>query len=198
VTGPGGLGLARWIRAKLAGWWLGLARIVGGAPLGDLLGGEDSGLQFAVGVGMGVGVGYTQGRVVRGWLGAAWPWVAASTFGIGAPWVLYDLTVIRGFALPFSPTLYVVVGAALAGALQALPLRRHLDRAGWWVPASVAGWALAEGIVLIPDALFRLPGPPGAVVFLVAFLLGGLVLGAVTGAVLAWRLDRSGREFPST
>ena len=176
----------RWVRATFVGWWLGFILVVVGSVLANSVGG---GAQFMVGLGMGAGVGYAQGRVARDWLGRLRPWMAASMVGMGAPFAVRDLASAIGFALPYSLTIYVVLGGILVSALQWRLLRPHFHRSGWWVPASVAGWALPAGLVAWYDA-FVGPSPFGAIVFLGMILLGGLVLGAVTGSALMWKLKR--------
>lgn len=73
--------------------------------------------------------------------------------------------------------LVAVVGGAIAGLLQARALRPHTPKAKWWIFASLVSWSLAwlTSVVL---------GEIG-------FLVGGLVLGAVSGGLLIWLLRSS-------
>jgi hypothetical protein len=179
--------LSRWVRATFAGWWLGFVLVVVGVVLGDSVGG---GAQVMIGVGMGAGVGYAQGRIAREWLGKLRPWMAACIIGMSVPFAAHDLAAALGFTLPYSLPFYVVLGGMLVSVWQWLLLRPHFHQSGWWVPASVLGWALPAGLVAWYDA-FVGPGPFGAIIFLGMVFLGGLVLGGVTGSALMWKLKRT-------
>ena len=76
----------------------------------------------------------------------------------------------------------------VAGFLQWLVLRQRLARAGWWIAASTVGWAIGPVIVLFGGVVGELDA--ALIVLLVAVLwgIGGLVGGAITGAVLVWLL----------
>lgn len=174
---------SRWVRATFLGWLIGFVLVIVGALAWDLIGLQ---AQFMVGVGMGAGVGYMQGRVAREWLGAGgqWlgtskPWLWSSIIGMGLPFVLWDL--LAWTAIPFSLGLCVALGGLLTGLLQARLLRPRSGAAGWWPLASLAGWTLGTGAGV--DALI-----------LGVILLGGLVLGIVTGGTLV-RMHRSNSAY---
>ena len=178
-----------WLLATFAGWLLGLALILAAAFLGDLLG--SGGSQFILGAGMGTGVGYMQGRIVKYLSDEAGPWLWASIVGIGAPFFVSDLLAALWAAFPFSLPLSVAIGGLLAGYLQRRILAPHTPRANWWVPASFAGWILAAGMAALSGMLTGvLPGAWGAIINLGLILLGGVVMGAVTGGALVWILKR--------
>lgn len=137
-------------------------------------------------------VSAAQWRVLRRRAPAiAWPAWAIAT--ILPAFVAY----VAGFTL-FPPLgarqqwlLVGLLGAAMAATLgvgQWLLLRRHVARAGAWVPASLVGWTLGLGVsvaalVLVPDG-----APP--VAFVAAGLLGGVGMGLVVGAITAWAFVR--------
>lgn len=182
---------ARWVRGTFAGWLLGFVFIILGAIAGDLIGMRES--QFIVGIGMGAGVGYAQGRVAKQWLGATRHWVWASVIGMGVPFVVFDLVAAVWSEFPNLLLLpLVAIGGLLVGLLQRRILCSHSDRANWWVPACVAGWTLAAGTAAsgpLLDIIF--PGRwLSAILNLGVILLGGVVLGVVTGRVLVWMLRR--------
>lgn len=87
-----------------------------------------------------------------------------------------------------SPLLLASIGLA-----QWTALRRHLPRAGWWVPANAAAWLAGLpltfiGIALVPD------GSPIAAYVAAGVVSGwlmGAVVGAITGLALVHLLDRS-------
>ncbi len=92
-----------------------------------------------------------------------------------------------GIQVPYSLALYVVMGGLLVGLIQRRLLRAHSERANWWVPACVVGWALPAGAIALGDAA---SGGWGGLVSIAAMLLGGAGLGAVTGGTLVWMLRR--------
>ncbi len=97
-------------------------------------------------------------------------------------WILASLGAVAGGALVvigpgrIDPDTALLAGVGLygflAGVLQWLVLRRHVARAGWWVPANILGW-----IAAIPAG--DINGPPGWALY-----------GAITGAVLVFLLRR--------
>jgi len=187
----------RWLRATVVGWGVGFLLILVGAILADIMLGGDGDAQFMVGTGMGAGVGYMQGRVAKQWLGAAWPWAAASTIGIGGPFIVSDVAAANQIAVPFSLPLYVLVGSAVVGCLQWRLLHARFDRAMWWVPASIGGWGLVAGMISLNETLLGGPSPLGAVLLLVVILTGGFIVGAITGATLVWKLQHSASHPPA-
>jgi hypothetical protein len=178
-----------WLLCTVAGWLVGLSLVIVAAVLGDLLG--PGGFRFMVGLGMGAGVGLMQERIVRYWFGPARPWLWSSVIGIGAPFMLSDLlTAIRpGLSVPL--LLNVGAGGLLAGYLQARFLKKHVTGANRWIVACIAGWALAAATTLVSGLLTGvLSGFYGALINLALILLGGVVLGAVTGLALLFMLRR--------
>ena len=175
----------RWVRGTFFGYLLGFVIIILGGIIGDLIGVPGS--DFIIGIGMGAGIGYAQGRLLRPQLGAIWPWVWATVIGLGVPFVLEDLLAATGneFDSLHSLQIDVAIGGLLVGLLQRRILRPHSDRANWWVPASVAAWALAAWM-----ASANFSGAWDAILNLGMILMGGVVLGIVTGGALVWMLRR--------
>jgi len=135
--------LKLWVRACFFGWLIGLAIVILLSLVGNLLtGGFEADVQFMVGLGMGAGVGYMQARALARWLNRPNQWTAASTVGMGALFVVRDLVVVSGHALPYSLPLYVLVGGAIAGFWQGRLLRRASAHAGLWPIAAVIGWSI--------------------------------------------------------
>lgn len=140
-----------------------------------------------VGVGMGAGVGYAQWRLARHWFDADRQWVWASVIGMGTPFVLGDIVAAVGVQVPYSLALYVVMGGLLVGLMQRRLLSPHSERANWWVPACVVGWALPASLTALGE--FG-SGGWGVLASTTAMFFGGAVLGAVTGGTLVWMLRR--------
>ena len=176
-----------WIRATWLGWLLGIPIIIALALLGEAI--HIGGAQFLVGAGMGTGVGLMQGRVIRRILHKSALWICSCIVGLGAPFLLTDLSKLLGWTLPYSLPAAIALGGVIIGAWQALLLRARLRQTGWWLVASTLGWTLAAGTSAVADGLPRwrvLRGIWGAFAYLGIVVAGGLVLGIVTGFCLAW------------
>ena len=164
-----------WVLASTVGYAVGnaagmkvLRAVVGAA--------EYRGKGFVVAILLGVvmtgaAVGVIQWLVLRREVSGAGWWVLASTVG----WVMGTAAAGLGILLvglqEFSPVsaslVFSVMVGAVVGVLQWLILRRQLRRAGWWVPASIVGWAMgqaAHGAIGLPAV--------------------GAVSGAITGIAL--------------
>lgn len=97
-------------------------------------------------------------------------------------------------AAPPSDAMMLVLAAAMGfvlGVVLAWPqwwvLRRHVARAGWWLPANMLAWAGGMAVIfavvgaVVGDGPFT---PVAAIMLLAGLALAGAVVGAVHGAVL--------------
>lgn len=184
-----------WIRATWFGWLLGIPIIIVLALIGEAV--HIGGAQVLVGAGMGTGIGLMQGRVIRRMLHkSALLWLCSCIVGLGAPFLVTDLSKLVGWNLPYSLPAAIALGGLIIGSWQALILRSRLRKTGWWLVASALGWTLAAGTSALADSLPRthaIRGIWGAVAYLGIVAAGGLILGIVTGLCLAW-LFRSNRS----
>jgi len=174
----------RWVGANVVGWLLGFVLVVVLAEAWEFIGG---GAQFMVGAGMGAGVGVLQGRVIGPWVTSSRQWFLASTIGMGAPFLLWDVGVGLGMNWPLSLWVCVLSGSMLVGLLQQRLFRPYRPRVRWWVAACVIGWMIPEGVIVLSD-LGLLPGRWEYLSVAVIFF-GGTILGAVTGVALPWMLS---------
>ena len=85
----------------------------------------------------------------------------------------------------------LVLGPVL-GLPQWVVLRRYVARAGWWVPAQLAAWALGMVVIVLGTNAIGPQGlTPGVVALLLAALaVAGAVVGAVHGLALLWLLHQ--------
>jgi hypothetical protein len=175
-----------WIRATWFGWLLGIPIIIVLALIGEAVG--DGGAQVLVGAGMGTGIGLMQARVIRRMLPKSILWIWSCIVGLGAPFLLTDISKVVGWNLPYSLPVSIVLGGLIIGTWQALILRSRLRKPGWWIVASALGWTLAAGTSAIADSprARAIRGIWGAVAYLGIIAAGGLILGLVTGLCLAW------------
>ena len=175
-----------WTLAAVAGWAIGefLFRVSGELVWGALL--------FRGAHVLGVGVAVLQGLVLHRHLAQAGWWilatgVAAVLGGIAVLAATADvLYITRGIEVSSvaSIALSVLGSGLLVGCSQWLILRRHVARAGWWIPVSglslVVGWLV--GAMVVEYALAPQNHP--AAFDLVAGLLSAVIYGAITGYAL--------------
>ncbi|MET0645331.1 MAG: hypothetical protein ABW208_01845 [Pyrinomonadaceae bacterium] len=184
-----------WVRLTWLGWLLGVPLVVVLALVAEAVG--VGGVQAIVGAGMGIGVGLMQGRLIRRLLDRSAAWLCSCAVGLGAPFMLTDVSKAAGWDIPYSLLASIALGGLVVGVWQSLILRSRLRRTGWWVVGSALGWTLAASTSSIAESLQRsqsLRGLWGALAYLGIVAAGGLVLGAVTGICLAWMF----RHEPAT
>lgn len=179
------LTIVRWTTSTFWGWLLGIVLIVGLSSLLDSMGIED--MQFYVGLGMGAGVGYAQWLLLRKHIPMSKNWIWFSAAGMGIPFIILDLLLTKSFT--YKMPLGVVLGAILVGFLQFRLLKRHSEKANLWIWSSIAGWTLGVLAVLTIDYTKQLPPYLSsnlllALINLLLILLGGIILGVITGIAL--------------
>ena len=98
---------------------------------------------------LGLTIGLSQYLLLRRYLPRIGRWVGATTLG----WLLasvigYVSTFLPGRLLGANVNWFVLLMIALIGGfvsfMQWLVLRRRVPRAGWWIPATMAGWMAAR------------------------------------------------------
>lgn len=176
-----------WTGATWAGWILGVPCIALLALLGEQL--HIGGAQTLVGAGMGAGVGLLQARVLRRFGLPFQPWLWSCIAGLAFPFLVWDIAKALGTTWSYSLLACVTSGGLVAGIWQAGLLRSHVGRF-WWVISSTLGWGLAGVLATSADKMVRshaIRGLAGAGAYLALVTCGGVVLGVVTGWVLAHR-----------
>jgi hypothetical protein len=182
------LPLARWIRFTFVGWSIGFALVLLFIAISGSIGLGST--QSPIGLGMGLGVGLGQRRLLRDYLAGITGWLGGTALSLTAPFLVTDVARPLGLDIRYSLAWTVIVGGVLVAVVQWRLLRPHLGKAGWWIPASIIGWAGAGGTVLFNDRMLpRIPGILGALIYVAIILGGGVILGAATGVVLR-RLPR--------
>lgn len=164
-------------------------------------------------------VGSLQWMVLRRALPALqWrAWAIATAIGAGVAWALGMVPSVvmsfvpdqssagagQGFDMAGSVMLLLAaaMGIALGSILSAAQwpvLRKHVPRAGWWIPANAGAWAagmtlIFAGVGFIPDTGIM---TPVVIATLIACLvLAGAMVGVIHGFALIWLLrerDRAG------
>lgn len=172
-----------WVRATTIGWFVGLLFMIALVIIGEAAGAPS---QSVVGIGVGGGLGYWQRYLLRGVIERPWRWVLATVVGMGAPFVLWDMSALVGGESWFSLPACVVAGGLVVALWQWRLLAPHSDRAAWWVPACAMGWAMPALAIGLSDSGWI--SDPGEFLGLSGIFFGGLMLGAVTGKPLVWIL----------
>ncbi len=144
---------------------------------------------------LGIALGTPQWLVLRRHLPRMAWWVPATSVGVAlglvvAVWwrftLSYDYPTDLGFRVAVA-----MMGASLGlfiGLAQALVLKRHLPRAGWWVLTSVTAWAALATASLVWVGFLETTGPLAEPLFYPVWGVIVLVPGAITGAALVWLL----------
>lgn len=174
-----------WIMACFWGWLIGIVLILLLSGMLEALGTED--LQFYVGLGMGAGVGLAQWLWLKRRFPVAPLWILLSALGMCLPFLLMDFMPVPdgSYKLPLS----VVLGGLITGRLQSQLLKKETALAAGWMMGSLLAWSLSSVAVLLVNFTMMLKAE-GILNLLLAFLnlmlilLGGVVLGFVSGKVL--------------
>jgi hypothetical protein len=142
----------------------------------------------------------------------AWEWIRATAVGALLAWVLGMLPstlmdmgasadvsqtpppeISEALRMLFAFVIGAVAGPILAG-VQWRVLRRHVPRAGWWMPANSLAWALGMPLVFIAVGAAAGDGPltlRGTVLGLVMLGAAGTVVGMIHGFALVQMLSRT-------
>lgn len=201
----------KWSMASLVGWFAGflLGFVIasgfepmpGTGPIQSTFG------YLVLGACLGSGVGLMQWLILRRKIARTGSWILAGTVGMavaggtgyGAVVLIFGYSEgLEGLGSVASAVGWMIVGAfggAVTGIMQWRVLRRHVQGAGWWVPASTLGWALsfaANGLINVLGILTQSQTWPAssALWFLSGLIVGGLVLGSVTGGAIVWLLKQ--------
>jgi hypothetical protein len=139
-TGSGRRVWLRWVAATALGVLIAAA---GFMVVYSIIGEPGDALFPLLIAGVGATFGAFQQRVLRRALGDAGRWAVATGIGLGAG-IALALAMGEGTGLAGKVLEGVVHGAAVGaiiGMLQWQVLRPRLQRARWWPPASIVGWA---------------------------------------------------------
>ena len=203
---------AAWVLANVAGEVVGFGAagtamaLAGGAveqATGPAALGVGVLLVVLAGVVEGSAAGYAQWRVLRrvlpGLRAASWTaasvaggtlaWGAGMAIGTTAADLLGPESVSPSARLMVSGGAVIgLVAGALLSVTQWLVLRRHALRAGWWVPAHAAGWAV--GMVVAMAGMDRVFASDTLAVQIGGGTLVGLAMGAAAAGITGFALVR--------
>jgi len=166
----------------------------------------------AFGTVLGAAIGFTQWLMLRQHVHKAGWWVPASAVG----WIIWCLGIVIATALTQSngtasevrlanDIIVIATGAIglTVGVSQWIVLRRRVRSSGWWILASIVGWAII-GYLLATQGVTIVSGDhldPGEVnittglLVLVSGIAGANAMSStITGAVLVWLLHQSRPE----
>lgn len=144
-------------------------------------------------------LGLAQAYALRSWLPeiSTAAWARATAGGAAIAWMIGALPIIAGERiLTWHPVVLGVLGALLLasmGALQWRLLRRHLSRAGRWIPATAGAWLVALGAFAAVTTPLWQEGQAGWLIVAIG-LLGGVVMAATVAAFTGLAVTRLGRK----
>jgi hypothetical protein len=96
----------------------------------------------------------------------------------------------------------VIVEVAVVSLMQWLALRRVIQRAGFWVLASIIGFTISSSIHGVVCHVYGYPDdlgfPLGALVWTLFFILGGTLTGLLQQRILRHQVRRSGWWVPAS
>ena len=177
--------LIQWVLATFGGWLLGIVAVLLLSELSDAV---HMGNQFAVGLGMGLSVGFAQWRIARKWFSATSEWMWYSAVAMALPFILTDVMAISWPSDERFLLVQAALGASLLGLLEWRILRSRSMRAHWWISTCIIGWMVPTAGIFL--TITGHPSSPTAIIFNIGVIaFGGIVLGIVTGAMLAWILQ---------
>lgn len=116
-------------------------------------------------------------------------WVLASTVGFGLGGAVGTLSFTMGGGLAVVGAVFGALFGAIGGIAQWLVMRQQVERAGWWIIATLGGWAVAGavggGVAQAAREVVGGGGVPqtisggyamGGLAFIVAFVAAGGIL----------------------
>jgi hypothetical protein len=185
---------------------LGLGIVIGaGAIASTLTEPVAVGLLHLVGALVGIVIGVSQWLVLRSHIRHSNRWIIATIAGALVGWMVGVKASIflalvtglgtRGLSLPIFFEGVVLLGAwvgLVLGFAQWFVLQANFPGAGWWIPANMVAWALGLAVAFLGAGMANQMGWDAIALAGIGLtgILGGAVVGAITGAVLI-RLMRS-------
>lgn len=200
---------SRWIWLTIAGWFIGVALVIGLGILAEtiLQGKEGLGGQALVGVGMGIGVGLMQWILLRKYLRSALNWLWCSILGFTVAYVASDVVAFF-ITIDFDPgtilPLATFIGALISGWLQyVFVLKKSVANSQGWIVYNAVAWLLAH-LLTMGMFLIKIPkqsGVLGVLIIILAFvfiLIGGPLLGFITGRFIVPLINKQHKTNNST
>ena len=179
---PGIKFLLQWILANGIGWL--------GGSLGTFILSYfvvniyyDKETNLIAGLCLGGGIGFAHWIVLKKWYKISPRWILISTLCLGIPVILVELmndiwqvyTNFYGDLKILGRLLNGLILGSAIGLLQMPLLRPFFKKAPLWIPGSSIGWGVCSVVMLLPMPFAT-----------IVVLVGGFLLGAITGLFLMW------------
>lgn len=174
--------LLKWVKANGIGWLVGfIGAIVMSHLVVNIFYPKETNL--IVGLCIGASIGYAQWFVLKGMFKISSLWGLVSTLCLGIPFIAIVILDENGYELPsfqgdFEFVYRLIFGLIMGlviGSLQMQFLKPYFKKAAWWIAVSSVGW----GICFLASSV---PMPFS----LLGLLLGGVLLGVITGYGMIW------------
>jgi hypothetical protein len=212
----GGVALwLKWVLVNALGLAISVAPVFIAPIVNEALGATAASvLTLLLGILIAILVGMLQWLVLRRYVRWAGPWWLATSAGwiagsFLASYAAFAVLGTRPSSLSFT-AVTAPVNAAVVGILQWLVLRRHVRRAGWWVFASIAAWAIGNQTAIfiwfyvmmftvgVVSSLIRDPSSLALLALSVTYpAVIGAIAGSITGIVLVWLLRHPHSDAPA-
>ena len=177
---------SKWVKSTFLGWLLGFIFIlILSVGLGSI--GID-GVQFFTGTGMGAGVGFMQWRLNRRTIIKDKKWIWFSALGLTIPFLFYDLlNLFNDYTLgTYLLPLCTGLGGIIVGLFQFRMLNGISRKPKLWILTSTIGWFFAVLTVSGMEYTNHITtnNMAGFAINILLILVGGIVLGIITGMFL--------------
>lgn len=174
--------LRNWILANGIGWLVGF---IGALILSYLVVNifYDKETNLIVGLCVGASIGYAQWFVLKREFKISSMWGLVCTLCLGIPFIIGAIMNENDYTIPYFQGDYEILGRLLfglivgsvIGLLQMQFLKPYFNKASRWILASSVGWGIGFLTLSVPLPLATL-----------AMILGGVLLGVVTGYSIIW------------
>jgi hypothetical protein len=151
-------------------------------------------IMAVAGMGEGACFSFAQWLVLRKYIkNIEKQWILYTAIAAGLAWIIGMLPSSLGDPTKIPITILVPTVLFLAiffllsiGTAQWLVLRKHVQKAGWWIMANAIAWPLGVATTFIPISLVPDGAPIG--LWIAAGITGGIMMGATVGAITGWFL----------
>ena len=174
--------LQHWILANGIGWLVGfISAFILSYLVVNIF--YDKETNLIVGLCVGASIGYAQWFILKRQFKISSIWGLICTLCLGIPVLAGVIMNENGHIIPFFQEDYEILGrfmfglivGSVIGLLQMQYLKPYFKKASRWIIANSVGWGICTLALSVPMPLATL-----------AFLIGGVLLGVVTGFGIIW------------
>jgi hypothetical protein len=174
--------LQKWVTANGIGWLVGsIGAIILSHLVVNIFYPKETNL--IIGLCIGAGVGYAQWFVLKGMFKISSLWGLVCTVCMGIPFIAFVIMDENGYKFSsfqgdyefLYRLIFGLIMGLVVGLLQIQFLKSYFKRAAWWIVASSIGWGICFLASSVPMPFAML-----------GILVGGVLLGLITGLGIIW------------